>query len=121
MSEIRLYVAIYADEDFRKQVLEQIRQHGYDVQYAPELGHKKWDDEQHLIYAAENNRALLTHNIKDFEPLYRKWWEAGRTHAGIIVAPQWETGELVRRLLKLLDTLTSDEMVNNYKHLGEFE
>jgi hypothetical protein len=48
-------------------------------------------------------------------------WELERPHAGIIVAPQWETGVLVKRLLKFLNTITADEMVNNYKHLGEFE
>jgi len=26
----------------------------------------------------------------------------------------------MRRLLKLLNTVTADEMINNYKHLGEF-
>jgi hypothetical protein len=120
MSDVRLYVAIYADADFRGKVIPQIQIQGYDVIYAPELGHGKWNDEEHLVYAATNNRSLLTHNARDFEPLYRAWWEAGRKHAGIIVSPQWETGEIVRRLLKLLNTVTADEMVNNYKHLGEF-
>lgn len=120
MSDVRLYVAIYADADFRGTVVAQIRLHGYDVVYAPELGHSHWKDEQHLVYAAADNRALLTHNAKDFEPLYRAGWEAGWKHSGIIVAPQWETGELMRRLLKLLNTVTADEMINNYKHLGEF-
>jgi len=113
-------VAIYADADFRGKVIAQLRSHGYDAAYAPDLGHDHWNDEQHLVYAADNNRALLTHNIKHFEPLYEAWWEAGRKHAGIIVSPQWETGELMRRLLKLLNTVTADEMINNYKHLGEF-
>ena len=120
MSEVRLYVALYADADVQAQVVREVRKHGHDVAYAHELDHSQWSDEQHLVYAAANNRALFTHNIKHFEPLYQAWWNTNRKHAGIIVSAQMETGELVRRLLKLLDTVTADEMVNNYKNLGEF-
>ena len=122
MSEPRLYVALYADADVNGKVVAQLKEHGYDAIHAAELDQHEWEnDELHLIFAAANNRALLTHNIRHFKPLYDRWWETGRTHAGIIVAPQWEIGELLRRLLKLLDTVTADEMINNYKHLGEFE
>jgi hypothetical protein len=122
MSELRLYVALYADADVNKSIVEQLCARGYDAVHVADLGQAEWrDDERHLIYAAQANRALLTHNTKDFQPLYDKWWEAGRAHAGISVAPHWDVGEMVKRLLKLLDTVTADEMVNNYKHLGEFE
>lgn len=123
MSEPRLYIALYADEDFRQAVIQQLLQRGYDVEYAlaKNINHADWDDEQHLEYATGQKRTLISHNAKHFAPLHEKWWAVGRSHAGIIVTPQWETGVLVRRLLKLLDTVTADEMVNNYKHLGEFE
>ncbi len=122
MNELRLYVALYADADVNGNVVDQLKARGYDAVHAAELKHDEWeDDELHLIFAAEQNRALLTHNIRHFKPLYDKWWQAGRKHSGIIVAPQWEAGLLLRRLLKLLDAVTADEMINNYKHLGEFE
>ena len=122
MSDLQLYVALYADADVNKSIVEQLREKGYSAIHAADLGHDEWeDDERHLIFAAQVNRTLLTHNTKHFEPLYQKWWDAGLTHAGIIVAPQWGVGKMIQRLLKLLDTVTADEMVNNYKHLGEFE
>ena len=120
MNEPRLYIALYFDADIQFQITAQIEKHGYDVVHAHALKHSNWTDEQHLVFAAENNRALYTNNIQDFEPLYQKWWAARRQHSGIIVSPRWEAGVIVHRLLKLLNTLTADEMINNYKHLGEF-
>lgn len=120
MNEIRLYIALYADEDISAVVIREIQKRGYDVEHARRIGHDEWEDEKHLEYAASVGRTLLTHNIKHFEPVYKNWWDAQRPHAGVIVSPQFETGEMVRRLLKLLDTVTADEMKNNYRHLGEF-
>lgn len=122
MNSPRLYAALYADTDVRKAVVSQIKAHGYDIVAATALKHYDWSDEKHLMWAAAEERAMLIHNIKDYNRLYNAWWVAGRTHAGIIECPQeWPTGEIVRRLLTLLNSLTAEELVNNYVHLGRFD
>ena len=73
-----------------------------------------------LVYAAGQGRAILTYNSKDFEPLYQEWWWTGHDHFGIIVSEQLPVGELLHRVLRLLNSITADEMKNNYKNLAEF-
>src|SRR3989304_3949285 len=120
MSEVRLYIAVYADADINGYMVRELQRRKVDIEYARQIGHDDWDDDAQLEYAVSAKRSFLTHNIKHFEPLYQKWWTENRLHYGIIVSPQFEIGEMVRRLLKLLDSVTAEEMVNNYKHLGEF-
>jgi hypothetical protein len=49
---------------------------------------------------------------------------AGRPHAGIIVSQQLgsrEYGQLLQRLLRLLNHFTAEEMVSNFVHLEQFK
>jgi len=52
--------------------------------------------------------------------MFDEWWNAGQSHHGIIVSEQLPVGEMLRRTLKLLNTVTADEMMNNIKNLAEF-
>ena len=52
--------------------------------------------------------------------LFDEYWWTGKEHLGIIVSEQLPIGELLRRVLRFLNTVTADEMRNNYKNLGEF-
>ena len=115
-----LFIALYTDADIHAKLAGLVRQEGYDAQSALEVGNQTLKDEEQLEYAAVHSRALLTHNIRDFAPLHRKWQEAGRHHAGIVVSQRVGIGELLRRTLRLLNQVTADEMRDNYKHLGEF-
>jgi len=118
--EARLFLALYIDADITYKLARALRERGFDAISAYEAGNADISDEEHLEFAAANQRAILTCNAKDFAPLFDKWWEAGRDHYGIIVSEQLEFGEMLRRVLKLLDSLTADEMRNNYKNLAEF-
>jgi hypothetical protein len=51
--------------------------------------------------------APLAYNAQDFFPLARGWYRDGREHAGIVISIQMSQrrfGELLRRVLRLLDT-----------------
>jgi hypothetical protein len=57
---------------------------------------------------------VLTYDRDDYPLLHAAWLDRGERHAGIIVAtapPQLPASLLRRRLLRLLDTLTADELV----------
>ena len=120
---VALFISLYMDEDSAYRRLPALlRAEGFDAISASELGHtgSEWDDEKHLTYAAENQRAVLTHNTRHFIPLSQKWeWEA-RDHYGIIVSAQVGIGEVLRRLLRLLDSVTKDEMKNKVRFLSDF-
>jgi hypothetical protein len=118
--EVKLFIALYADEDVHKSFAKEIRRHGFDALSADEEKRREASDEEQLEYAASLGRTLLSHNQKHFEPLHEKWLQEGRDHAGIILSTQIPLGELLRRTLRLLDQVTADEMQNSLRYLSDF-
>ena len=77
-------------------------------------------DADHLEYATANGRVLCTFNVGDFFNLHTVYLAADRTHAGLVLAQQqrYGLGEHMRRLLKLIATLSAEEMVNRVEFLS---
>jgi len=108
-------VKILIDEDVWTGLAETLRQAGYDAASVSDLERKGLSDEEQLIFAAAEGRAIITHNIQDFAPLAELYFERNLPHAGIIVARQFEKGELLRRVLHLLETSTPDDLANTLR------
>ena len=119
-TEEHLFVNLYIDEDITHKLAKALRERGFDAVAAYEAGNIGVPDPVHLEFAVSQRRALLTCNTKDFSPLFDEWWEAGKEHYGIIVSRQLGFGEMLRRVLSLLNSVTAGEMRNNYKDLAEF-
>jgi predicted nuclease of predicted toxin-antitoxin system len=117
---IALFIALYLDADVYLRLAELLRDEGFDVISAREVNHDSWGDAEQLAYAASTRRAILTHNRDDFILLAREYVEAGREHYGIIVSEQALIGEMQRRLLRLLDQVTAEEMKNTFRYLSDF-
>lgn len=113
-------VRLYVDADITPRLAHALRTRGYDAISAHEVGMAEAADIEHLIFAAGQGRTLLTCNARDFTPLFEDFWYAGRNHSGVVVSEQLELGEMLRRVLKLLDTVTAQEMHNGWKNLAEF-
>ena len=118
---ISLFIAIYTDADLTKALAKELRRNGFDAIAAKELGYGKWSDEQHLEFAVSQGRAVVTKNRGDFLRLYDEYWQAGKIHYGTIITDEQRPGELLRRMLRLLDSVSAEEMMNNYKYLAEFK
>jgi hypothetical protein len=73
-----------------------------------------------LAYAAQQQRAILTHNADDFVGLVREYYERNRSHAGVILSPQISKSELVRRTLNLLTTLSAEEATDTMRYLSDY-
>ena len=119
----RLFVALYTDEDVTADLAPALRRRGYAAQSTAEAGNGGISDEAQLSSAAEQGMAILTYNTQDFIPLARTWYFGGRAHAGIIISEQFSQhrfGELLRRVLRLVNTLTADEMHNRVVFLQQF-
>jgi hypothetical protein len=60
-------------------------------------------DEEVLVLATEQERIVITHNVRHFVPIARSWLEACRTHRGLILVtlPHTEYGVILRRLERL--------------------
>ncbi|MFQ5814310.1 MAG: DUF5615 family PIN-like protein [Anaerolineae bacterium] len=116
----QLFVALYTDADVIPKLARLLHERDFDAVSAHEVGNAELEDSEHLAYAASQGRAILTYNTKDYAPLFDEYWWAGREHYGLIVSEQLPIGELLCQVLRFLNTVTADEMQNNYKDLGEF-
>ena len=86
---------------------------------AIETGMAQKTDEEQLEWAAANSRVVYSFNRGDFYGLHTAWLKAGRSHSGIILSRQGlSVGEQMRRLLRLIDTLTAEEMRNHVEFLS---
>lgn len=79
-------MALYADENFPLQVVEELRRLGHDVLTAFEDGraNQSITDSDLLARATVTNRALVTLNRIDFKRLHRQM----PNHAGIIICTE---------------------------------
>ena len=118
--DTRLFIALYTDEDVDQELARQLRHHGFDVVSAREIGKYRLSDRAQLDYAISQQRAIFSFNVKHFVTIFEEYWNAGKDHYGIIVSEQLPLGEVLRRTLRLLDTVMAEEMQNNFKNLGEF-
>ncbi len=114
-------ITLYLDEHIWSKLPQALAQRGYDAVHACALDHTAWEDGDHLAYAAAQGRAVLTFNVADFELLATEWFFAGREHAGIILSNQIPTGELLRRVGRLLERVSAAEMQNSLRYLQTFK
>jgi hypothetical protein len=71
---------LYADEQFPRQVVQNLRSLGHDVLTVQEAGNAGLPDEDVLAFAITENRAVLTVNRRDFFQLHKLQPD----HCGII-------------------------------------
>jgi Domain of unknown function (DUF5615) len=67
-------------------IADKLRTLGHDVQALDERRDLEGiDDAEVLKLAAEEQRIVVTFNLRDFAPLLRQWAEEGKAHAGCIL------------------------------------
>ena len=120
MTEPGLFIRLYLDADVDVKLAAYLRHLGYECTSSREVGRAALDDEGQFRYAADIGCVLVTHNIQHFVPIFERWWRSGQSHPGLVVSEQVPLGEMQRRLVRLLDTVTADEMRDNIRNLAEF-
>lgn len=108
-------IKLLLDEDVWVGLAEALRQAGYDTVTVTDLKRRGLSDVEQLAFAANAGRAIITHNVQDFAPLAMHYFEQERPHAGIIAARQMEKGQLLRRTLALLETVTPETLANTLR------
>ena len=104
-------IKLYLDEDAqRTDLIRALRARGVDVLTVSEADLLGQPDDIHLQYASEQGRVIFTFNRGDFFHLHTEWLNHGRHHAGIVVSDQIRTSEVMRRLLRLIDAKSANEM-----------
>ncbi len=77
-------------------------------------------DTEQLKWAASHQRVLYSSNRGDFYRLHSELMRSGQNHAGIILVLQqrYSIGEQTHRLLRLIKTLSAEEMENRLEFLS---
>jgi predicted nuclease of predicted toxin-antitoxin system len=112
------FITLYLDENIPVLLANLLKAKGFNAISARDAGMLNKSDLQHLEYAANNRLTLLTHNRCDFETLHSAYVSKGLNHYGIIIARQrGNVYELLSRLLKILNSVTADEIVNLIRYI----
>lgn len=85
MSAIRLYFDADAQ---RGSLASALRLRGIDIETANEAGLRNASDPEQLAHAAANGCTLYSFNVGDFASLHAAYIAEGKTHFGMILAPQ---------------------------------
>lgn len=118
MTPNHLFIKLYLDEDVSVLVAELLRPHGFDILSTRDANNLGKADRSQLLFATEQQRTILTHNRSDFENLHRAWLAEQQPHAGIIVANRRASAsDLTRRVMKLLNLFTIDEIRNQLLYI----
>ena len=112
---------LYLNEHLSPRLAEQLRQHGFDVTSTFESKMGEADDDEQLAYAVSEQRAIVTVNHKDFAIRHERSLAGGKEHWGIVLSTEETIDVLRRRLLRLLNTLSAEELKNQIRWLNEFK
>ena len=93
-----LSIRLYLDRDVTKKLAEDLRSRGFAALSTQEAGMDRAREREQLECAVGEQRAIVTYNISDFAALH-----------------------LLRRTLKLLNTLAGDERRGTLRTLAEFK
>ncbi len=104
----------------RRSLVFGLRARNVDVLTASEAGMINRTDEEHLTTASASGRVLYSFNVADYCVLHQTWISQGRPHGGIVVAQQqrYSIGEQLRRLMRLIGSLSREEMRNRIEFLS---
>ena len=98
-----------------------LRNQGFDVYHVTEVGLGHTPDLEIFQAAVEDHRAVVTFNIKDYIPFSVQYFEDGKEHYGIVLSNEISQGELQRRVTKLLESVSAEDLKNTVRYLQEFK
>ena len=85
-----------------------LRERGHDVRAADEeRGRDGWSDEDLLALASQEERIMVTFDVKDFPGIVGRWSETQRQHAGCMILvgiDHSEFGTILRAIEHQLDS-----------------
>lgn len=84
---------VYLDEDLSPVIAALLRKQGIDATTAQEVSNVQLDDRAQLVYAAREERAIVTANVVDFMALAHEAVATNTEHAGIVLVPSSFRGD----------------------------
>jgi Domain of unknown function (DUF5615) len=111
------------DEDIlQRSLILALRTSDIDVITTSDANNLSCSDEEQLIWAAEQGRAIYSFNTKDFCRLHSTFVAQEIGHAGIIMGVQqrYSIGEQLRGFFKLIAAKSAEEMIDQLVFLAEY-
>jgi hypothetical protein len=99
----------------------ELRRYGFDVTSSQEEDMLATPDDAQLAFAVSQQRAIVSFNIGDFAMLHEEYLSTGREHWGIILSNRETIGVLLHRLLRLLNSLTAEDLRSRVRWLNDFK
>jgi Domain of unknown function (DUF5615) len=118
-----MWIKLYLDEDAqRTSLVQSLKQHGVDVLTTSEAVQISKSDSSQLAFAASVERTVYTYNVGDFMALHSEYLSREKTHSGIIIGEQgrFSIGEEMRRLLRIVEAKSAEEMQNTIEFLSNW-
>lgn len=113
----KLYIELYLDENIDILVAKILRARGLTVVTTDDAGRKGSSDPEQLIYAVENEFAIVSMDRVDFEVLGKEYFYLGQEHFGIFLLADGSPQLIAQKLNNFLDFNTADEMRNQLVYL----
>jgi predicted nuclease of predicted toxin-antitoxin system len=107
-------IRYHLDEHVDPVIADGLRRRGIDVTTTVEAGLRSAIDEEHVRFARTQQRVIVSSD-RDFLVLAHR----GTVHAGIVFYRQgrYTAGEMIRRLVRLWEQRTPEEMQNHVEFL----
>lgn len=112
---------LHLNENLSPRLAAELRRYGFDVTSSQESGMLSEPDSSQLAHAVSEQRAILTFDIEDFVLLHEEYMAEGKEHWGIIFSTREPIGVLLHRLLRLLNSVSAEELKNQTRWLSEFK
>jgi hypothetical protein len=95
---------------------------GMTVVKATPAGNSGKPDEEQFAFAVENSLVVYTSNFRDFNVLQQIHLAAGLAHSGMIIRTgrRWSAGEQAKRIIRIWNALSAEEMVNRVESLSRW-
>lgn len=101
---------VYLDEDVDLIVANMLRAQGFVAMTTLQAENNGRSDADQLEFAVQNGMVILTHNRLDYQRLAVEYFDAGRSHAGIILAIQRPPRDITTRSLHILSRYSAPEI-----------
>ncbi len=112
---------LHLNENMSPRLANELRRYGFDVTSTHEEGMVAMPDDEQLAFAAFHQRAIVTFDIGDFSLLHEEYMAIDKEHWGIIFSHREVIGTLLHRLLRLLNSMTAEDLRNKIQWLNDFK
>lgn len=116
-------IRLYFDEDSQdSDVVQAVRFRGLDALTSNEAGMGHRDDKDQLDFATSEGRVLYSFNASDFNRIHIEYITQNKSHTGIIIGQQqrYSVGEQMRRLTRIVNARTAEQMVDQLEFLSNW-